>query len=134
MIIINVSTERYWEVEQSVDMIFWIGKGLFKKKHRLHLIWLIILFLKMWGQFLKSYIVYLQQTKLIRGFSQKFLLLDLKTPSLKDHLVRTVFYHNWTERVDLNHVRGKIVHVKYATQLKILQNLKIKVRRNFWHS
>ena len=36
-----------------------------------------------------------------------------------------------TERADLNHVTGKIVHVKYATQLKILQNLKKQGQKKF---
>ena len=35
-----------------------------------------------------------------------------------------LFYLNWIERADLNHVMGQIVHVKCASQLKILQNLK----------
>ena len=71
---------KYWEVEQFVETIFWTEKGLSKKKHRLHLIWLIFLFLKMLGKSLKNYTFNLYQTKLIRGFSQKYLLLVLKTP------------------------------------------------------
>ena len=71
---------KYWAVEQSVEMIFWIGKGLFKKKHRLHLIWFINLFLKMSGNSLKSYSFYLHQSKVKRRLTQKYLLLVLKTP------------------------------------------------------
>ena len=40
------------------------------------------------GKSLKNYAFYLHQTKLIRRFSQKYLLLILNTP--KSHLVRAV--------------------------------------------
>ena len=43
----------------------------------------------MLGKSLKNYTFYLHQTKLIRRFSLKYLLLVLKTP-IKDHLVRAV--------------------------------------------
>ena len=49
-------------------------------KTKNNLISLIILFLKMQGKSLKSYTFYLHQTKLLRGFSQKYPLFDLKTP------------------------------------------------------
>ena len=39
-------------------------------------------FLKISEKSLKSYTFYLHQTKLIRGFSQKHLLLVLKTPGV----------------------------------------------------
>ena len=78
----------------------------------------------MLGKSLKSYTFYLHQTKPIRGFSQKYLLLDLKTPRVLGSLSKSCFTSIGQKRADLTHVRKQIVHVKYATQLKTLQNLK----------
>ena len=44
-------------------------------QEKTQLIWLIILFLKISGKSLRCYTFYLHQTKLIRSFSQKYLLL-----------------------------------------------------------
>ena len=80
------SGNQYWEAEQSVEMIFWIRKGLFKRKHRLHLIWFIMLFLKMSGN---SF--YLHQSKVTKKLFSEVSIIGFKNAkSLKDHLVRAV--------------------------------------------
>ena len=110
---------KYWELEVSAEVIFGTGKGLPKKKHGIHSIWLIVLFLKMSGKYLKSCTFYLLQTKIMIRFSQKYVLLVLKTPR---NLVRVVL-ELLIERVDLNYVTGQTVHVEYTRQLKTLQHL-----------
>ena len=62
-------------------------KGLFKKKHPLHLIWLVILFLKIAKELLLLLIPGQNQK---RVFSEVPILSFKNTKSLKDHLVRAV--------------------------------------------
>ena len=83
---------KYWEIEQSVEMIFWIGKGLLKKKHRLHLILLIYYpVFKDARKILKELHVLLtpdQGHKIV--FSEVPIIGFKNIKSLKDHLVGAV--------------------------------------------
>ena len=93
-------------------MIFWIGKGLFKKKQvKINLTFYPVF--KDVRKILKELHLLLTPDQAHkRVFSEAPIVGFKNAKSLKDHLVRAV----------LPHVRGQIVFVNYTTQLKILQN------------